>query len=83
MPSFDRETVERWRAARVSETRIPKGLDEQQINVSLSVCEEDLLEEERRLNLALSDAQISRANIRVLRKKRDKLMHLKSQMGPQ
>ena len=79
MPSFDQETIERWRDERISSSRVPKGLDKWQIEASLSTCEADLLEEERRLQNSLLEAQISRSNIRSLKKKRDRILARKAE----
>ena len=83
MPSFDQETLERWRQDRVSDSTIPSRkvpLDEWQINTMLKVCEADLREEERFLRCALLEVKTSRANIRSLKKKRERILERKAEM---
>jgi len=83
MPNFDQETLERWRYERVSDPTIPSRkvpLDEWQINNMLKVCEADLREEESRLRCALLDVKTSRANIRSLKKKRERILERKAEM---
>ena len=79
MPSFSKETIESWREERVSNSSIPKDLDNWQIGNALNVCEEDLEEEERRLELALLNVKESRTNIKSLKNKKEKLMKLKEE----
>jgi len=79
MPSFSKETIESWREERVSNSSIPKDLDNWQISNALNVCEEDLEEEERRLELALLNVKESRTNIKSLKNKKEKLMKLKEE----
>ena len=83
MPSFDQETIERWRDERVSDSTIPTRkvpLDSWQINTMLKVCEADLREEEVRLERALASVKLSRANIRSLKKKRERILERKAEM---
>ena len=83
MPSFDQETLERWRRDRVSDSTIPSRkvpLDEWQINTMLKVCEDDMRAEESRLRCALLDVKTSRSNIRSLKKKRERIMDRKAEM---
>ena len=82
MPNFDQETIERWRDERVSDTKglskkVP--LDDWQIKTMLQVCEEDLVEEERRLACALAQVKESRSNVRALKKKRERILRRKSE----
>ena len=79
MPSFSKETIEFWREERVSNSCIPKDLDNWQISNALNVCEEDIEEEERRLELALLSVKESRTNIKSLKNKKEKLMKLKEE----
>ena len=82
MPNFDQETIERWRDERVSDSKglskkVP--LDDWQIKTMLQVCEEDLVEEERRLACALAQVKKSRSNVRALKKKRERILRRKSE----
>ena len=82
MPNFDQETIERWRDERVSDSKglskkVP--LDDWQIKTMLQVCEEDLVEEERRLACALAQVKESRSNVRALKKKRERILRRKSE----
>ena len=45
----------------------------------LQVCEEDLVEEERRLACALAQVKESRSNVRALKKKRERILRRKSE----
>ena len=83
MPSFDQATLERWRFERVSDPTIPSRkvpLDSWQINTMLKNCEADLQEEEVRLERALASVKLSRANIRSLKKKRERILERKAEM---
>jgi len=83
MPNFDQETIENWRQERVSDSTIPSRkvpLDSWQINTMLKNCEADLQEEEVRLERALASAKLSRANIRSLKKKRERILARKAEM---
>ena len=83
MPNFDQETIENWRRERVSDSTIPSRkvpLDEWQISTMLRVCDEDLAEEESRLECALLDVKTSRSNIRSLKKKRERILERKVEM---
>ena len=83
MPNFDRETIERWRDERVSDSKGPSKkvpLDVWQINTMLKVCEADLREEERFLRCALLEVKTSRSNIRSLKKKRERILERKAEM---
>lgn len=83
MPSFDQETLERWRFERVSDPTIPSKkvpLDSWQISTMLKNCEADLQEEEVRLERALASAKLSRSNIRSLKKKRERILERKAEM---
>ena len=82
MPNFEQETIERWRDERVSDSKglskkVP--LDDWQIKTMLQVCEEDLVEEERRLACALAQVKESRSNVRALKKKRERILRRKSE----
>ena len=82
MPNFDRETIERWRDERVSDSKGPSKkvpLDDWQIKTMLQVCEEDLVEEERRLTCALAQVKESKSNVRALKKKRERILRRKSE----
>ena len=46
----------------------------------LRVCDEDLAEEESRLECALLDVKTSRSNIRSLKKKRERILERKAEM---
>jgi hypothetical protein len=82
MPSFSPETIERRRDERVSKGLSKKvPLNDWQIKTMLRVCEEDLVEEERRLACALVQVKESRSNIRSLKKKLEKILERKSEMG--
>ena len=82
MPSFSPETIERRRDERVSKGLLKKvPLNDWQIKTMLRVCEEDLVEEERRLACALAQVKESRSNIRSLKKKLEKILERKSEMG--
>ena len=75
MPNFDSATIESWRQERVTESKLIKEpLIDWQVETLLRVCEEDLQEEERRLQCALNDVRTSRSNIRTLKKKRENIM---------
>jgi hypothetical protein len=83
MPSFTKETIEEWRDERVSDSKglskkVP--LDDWQIKTMLQVCEEDLVEEERRLARALAQVKKSRSNVRSLKKKRENILKRKAEM---
>jgi predicted ribosome quality control (RQC) complex YloA/Tae2 family protein len=83
MPNFDQETIENWRRERVSDSTIPSRkvpLDVWQINTMLKNCEADLKEAEVQLELALSSAKLSRANIRSLKKKRERILEREAEM---
>ena len=69
MPSFSRETIEEWRRERISQSKIPKDLDEWQLKTTLGTCEQDLAAEEFNLRLALLAVKEHRKNIRSLKKK--------------
>ena len=74
MPNFDSEMIERWRQERVTSKLTKEPLNDWQVATLLRVCEEDLQEEERRLQCALNDVRISRSNIRALKKKRENIV---------
>jgi hypothetical protein len=75
MPDFDSATIESWYQERVTESKLTKEpLSDWQVETLLRVCEEDLQEEERRLQCALNDVRISRSNIRSLKKKRENIL---------
>ena len=75
MPSFDKETLEEWRQERVSQTRLPKmPMNDWQLRTALEVCEADLREEERFLEVVLNNVKTYRANIRSLKKKREDIL---------
>ena len=75
MPNFDQETINEWRQERVSQTRLPKTpMDDWQLKTALEVCEADLREEERFLEVVLNNVKIYRANIRSLKKKRENIL---------
>ena len=81
MPSFSPETIERRRDERVSKGLLKKvPLNDWQIKTMLRVCEEDLVEEERRLACALAQVKESRSNIRSLKKKRERILERKAEM---
>ena len=75
MPSFTKETLEEWRQERVSQTRLPKmPMNDWQLRTALEVCEADLREEERFLEVVLNNVKTYRANIRSLKKKREDIL---------
>lgn len=83
MPSFDKETLERWRWERVSDSTIPSRkvpLDSWQINNMLKVCEDDLEDESHRLACARAQVKESQDNIRSLKKKRERILERKAEM---
>ena len=75
MTSFTKETLEEWRQERVSQTRLPKmPMNDWQLRTALEVCEADLREEERFLEVVLNNVKTYRANIRSLKKKREDIL---------
>jgi hypothetical protein len=83
MPNFDRETLERWRRERVSDSTIPSRkvpLDAWQITTMLRVCEADLEGESRRLACSRAQVKESQDNIRSFKKKRERILARKAEM---
>lgn len=82
MPNFDPETIEEWREKRVSQSKIPKDTPflKESIPTLLRVCEDDIREEEFRLNCALMSVKSCRSNLRSLKKKRENILKRKSEM---
>ena len=82
MPNFDSVMIESWRQERVATSKLTKEpLNDWQVKTLLRVCEEDLQEEERRLQCALNDVRISRSNIRSLKKKRENILKRMNETG--
>jgi len=82
MPNFDPETIERWREERVSQSKIPKDTPflKESIPTLLRVCEDDISEEEFRLNCALMSVKDCRSNLRSLKKKQENILKRKAEM---
>jgi peptidoglycan hydrolase CwlO-like protein len=74
MPSFSKETLERWRDERVSSSNkdIPEDLSS--IKRAIEVAKEDLEEEEYRLRRAKNQLEISEMNIDSLKDRLKKLI---------
>lgn len=69
MPSFNRETIEGWRAERVKETRVEDGLLKGQPEMMRETVNEDIETEQARLRSAQVQVQRSTENLRCLRSK--------------
>lgn len=82
MPSFSPETIEGWRQDRISDSKISKDTPslKERIPIFLRVCEDDIREEEFRLNCALMEVKNCRSNLRSLKKKRESILKHKAEM---
>jgi hypothetical protein len=77
MPSFDQNFIEKLREERVSNAEfLPKNhpLPRSAIETALNICDNDLVEEFRRLACAQAQVKKSQHNIKSLKKKRERII---------
>jgi hypothetical protein len=74
MPSFDDETIEKWRHDRVTSTAIKKNKHPVQAGMAIRTVEEDIAEEQRRLGRAVQQVKDSTEILKNLARRRASIL---------
>jgi hypothetical protein len=74
MPSFDDETIEKWRHERVTCTATKKNTHPVQAGMAIRTVEEDIAEEQRRLGRAIQQVKDSTEILKNLARRRASIL---------